>query len=353
MIIESLVTHIVAYFYFMRTPTQLNQTETQTSQRPYTWGIFFTSLILFGVIDSAHYLSWLTISIGLVSGQAVFLRYVKPALGLFLDSSIKHNQTHALQSFYNKNEDIISFSLQQMLLFIWIVLLNQLFFYLAHPLTKLFFIIITLGYLSLSNRDSIIWGEVDKRRVFQTLTSYIVLSALVIFVAQLIIQLIESVGNSSLQMFSFQNAQSSYGLFIRFVMVFLILMRPANLLIRSLSVQYDPKKHLAEEDRLDSGHQEEDSPSKQTVKDISIVPSESGFKGSGAMIGNLERILIFLSFLNGSLLSVVAILSIKAFARYKLIADDPYFSEYFVIGTMLSVLITFGSYILLVFLLTI
>ncbi|MDZ7835582.1 MAG: hypothetical protein U5K84_10030 [Alkalibacterium sp.] len=45
---------------------------------------------------------------------------------------------------------------------------------------------------------------------------------------------------------------------------------------------------------------------------------------------------------------MVAILSIKAFARYKLIAEDPYFSEYFVIGTMLSVLITFGCYALLV-----
>ncbi|MCC5890258.1 MAG: hypothetical protein JJU01_06775 [Alkalibacterium sp.] len=353
MIIESLVTHIVAYFYFMRYPTKLNQSETEKNQTPYTWGIFFSSLIVFGLTDSANYLSWLTISIGLVSGQAVFIKYIQPTLQLYLDSTIKQNETHVLQTFYHKNEDIIAFTLQQTLIFIWIIMLNQLFFYLAHPLTKLFFIIISIGYLSLSNRDSIIWGEVDKRRIFQTLTSYILLSALVLFVSQLLIQLIDSVSNSALQVFPFQNAQASYGLFIRAVLVFLILMRPANLLIRSLSVQYDPKKSLKVEDDAEDDLTEQPSQIQPASREIPVIPNESGFKGAGAMIGNLERILIFLSFLSGSLLSVVAILSIKAFARYKLIADDPYFSEYFVIGTMLSVLITFISYILLVFLLTI
>lgn len=349
MIIESLVTHIVAYFYFMSMPTKLSQTEMQKNQTPYTWGIFFTSLIVFGLNDSTRYLSWLTISIGLVAGMAVFIRYVQPTLQAFLESTIKQNQSHTLHPFYSKHEEIISFSLQQLLIFIWIIMLNQLFFNLAHPLTKLFFIIISIGYLSLSNRNSILWGNVNNRQVFQTLTSYLVLSALVLFVSQLLIQLIDSIGHSTLEVFSFQNNQTSYGLFIRTALVLVILMRPANLLIRSLSLQYDPKKNLGGQDN----YRRNQKKAKQSAGEFTLVPSESGFKGAGAMIGNLERILIFLSFLNGSLLSVVAILSIKAFARYKLIADDPYFSEYFVIGTMLSVLITFGSYILLVFLLTI
>lgn len=343
MIIESLVTHILAYFYFMRLPNKLNQSEMQKHQTPYTWGVFFSSIIVFGLSDSTRYLSWLTISLGLVAGMAVFIRYVQPTLQEFLDSTIKHNQSHTLQSFYTKHEEVISFTLQQLIIFVWITMLNQLFFYLAHPLTKLFFIIISVGYLSLSNRESILFGNADKRQVFQTLTSYLVLSALVLFISQLLIQLISSVGHSTLEVFSFDNNQSSYGFFIRAVLVLIILMRPANLLIRSLSIQYDPKMKLKKQDKRITA----------LPKDGHETRSESGFKGAGAMIGNLERILIFLSFLNGSLLSVVAILSIKAFARYKLIADDPYFSEYFVIGTMLSVLITFGSYILLVFLLTI
>lgn len=103
-------------------------------------------------------------------------------------------------------------------------------------------------------------------------------------------------------------------------------MKPTNLVIRAVSAKYDPKKNTA----------------------LSVQSEQdSGFKGAGAMIGDLERLLILLSFFFGSLLSVVAILSIKAFARYKLITEDPYFSEYFVIGTMLSVLITFTCYALL------
>lgn len=343
MIIESLVAHVVAYFYFMYYPIKLKKTQTVLNQTPYTWGIFFSSLIVFGLIDHVHYLSWLTISIGLVSGQAVFIRYVQPTLEGFLDDNIKANDAHVLQSFYRKNEDVIAFSLQQMLIFIWIILLNQLFFYLAHPLTKLFFIIISVGYLSLSNKKSLIWGDGDKRQVFQSLTSFILLGSLVLFISHFLIRLIESVSQSGLTVFSFHSVQTSYGIFIRFILVLLILMRPANLLIQSLSVRYDPKKTQANVPKQ----------TKQLRIHSTESQSESGFKGAGGMIGNLERFLIFLSFLNGSLLSVVAILSIKAFARYKLIADDPYFSEYFVIGSMLSVLITFMSYILLVFLLTV
>lgn len=58
-------------------------------------------------------------------------------------------------------------------------------------------------------------------------------------------------------------------------------------------------------------------------------PAE-GFRGAGPMIGTLERIMILLSFISGNLIPIVAILSIKAFARYKLIVEDASFSEYFV-----------------------
>ncbi|GEL66323.1 hypothetical protein MPS01_04780 [Marinilactibacillus psychrotolerans] len=65
------------------------------------------------------------------------------------------------------------------------------------------------------------------------------------------------------------------------------------------------------------------------------------------MIINLIRIMILLSFVSSNLIPIVAILSIKAFARYKLIVEDASFSEYFVIGTMLSVVITFILYLML------
>ena len=160
-------------------------------------------------------------------------------------------------------------------------------------------------------------------------STYIVLGALSLFILQQILEALVIVQFSALPVSDFI-IQSPYRVLISLVLVLLLLMKPTNKVIRAVSSKYDPKK---------------------TAVITSHTEQDSGFKGAGAMIGNLERLLILLSFFFGSLLSVVAILSIKAFARYKLIAEDPFFSEYFVIGTMLSVLITFACYALLVLML--
>lgn len=106
------------------------------------------------------------------------------------------------------------------------------------------------------------------------------------------------------------------GLFIT-----LLLCKPVNTIIRSATKRFDPKES----------------------------PDEDGYTGAGAMIGMLERILILISFMSGEILTVVATLSIKAFARYQKIMEDATFAEYFVIGTMLSVLLTLAAYFILEF----
>ncbi|MCC5895547.1 MAG: hypothetical protein JJU16_08825 [Alkalibacterium sp.] len=331
MIIEALIAHIVGYFYFTRYPTFLANSKNAEGHSQYSWGIFFTSLVIFGLIEPEQYLSWLSISVGLVLGHALFRTYIMEAIDMFLSSTIQYNRTHALQTFYKKNGQIIAFSLHQMLFIFWITLMNQLLFIWTQPLTQIFFIIISTGLLILKTKTSVTWLKENRRSVLQTLTSYIVLSALALFISQLMITVISVVDTGPQPLIILQN-RLPYEAFLQTAFILILLMRPANLIIRTLSVQYDPKGN--ERKLSDTSY----------LKDAAPL-QESGFKGAGAMIGNLERILIFLSFVYGSLLSVVAILSIKAFARYKLIADDPYFSEYFVIGTMLSVLITFVSYI--------
>lgn len=333
MIIESLIAHVIGYFYFTRYPTFLANSKSGEGHSQYAWGIFFVSLVIFGLIETENYLSWLSISIGLILGHALFKKYVMHSIDLFLSSTIQYNTTHALQTFYKKNGQVVAFALHQMLFIFWIILLDQLLFTLSQPLTQLFFIIISVGLLMLKGETPVTWLKNNKRQVFQTITSYIVLSALVLFIAQLVVTLLSTVSLVPYTGLIPQTTQP-YDTFTSLSFIILLLMRPANLIIRTLSIQYDPKG------------------TEKHVTQPHSSSQESGFKGAGAMIGNLERILIFLSFLYGSLLSVVAILSIKAFARYKLIADDPYFSEYFVIGTMLSVLITFISYIGLVALLS-
>lgn len=334
MIIEALIAHIVGYFYFTRYLTFLANSRNSDGHSQYAWGIFFTSLVIFGLIEPDRYLAWLSISVGLVLGHALFRKYIMHPIDLFLSSTIQYNTTHALQTFYKNNGQIVAFLLHQMLFVFWISLLNQFLFNWTQPLTQVFFVIISTGLLLLKSTTSVTWIKDNKRRVFQTITSYVVLSALLLFISQLMISILSVVDTGPGTLISLQN-RLPYETFIHSAFILILLMRPANLIIRTLSVQYDPKGN--ERKLTDSSYRQEDT-SRQ----------ESGFKGAGAMIGNLERTLIFLSFLYGSLLSVVAILSIKAFARYKLIADDPYFSEYFVIGTMLSVLITFLSYIGLV-----
>ena len=96
------------------------------------------------------------------------------------------------------------------------------------------------------------------------------------------------------------------------VIGFLLVMKPANIVIRLFLAKYLPDK-----DALD------------------------GYEGAGALIGNLERILYLIAMGTHLYIGFAVILSIKGFARYKQIGDDPKFAEYFTLGTFLSLLITF------------
>lgn len=66
--------------------------------------------------------------------------------------------------------------------------------------------------------------------------------------------------------------------------------------------------------------------------------------GAGAMIGNLERILsaIFLSL--NALSSIGLIYTAKSIARFKLIEENQGFAEYYLIGTLFSILFVVVSY---------
>jgi len=66
---------------------------------------------------------------------------------------------------------------------------------------------------------------------------------------------------------------------------------------------------------------------------------ESGFKYAGAMIGFLERALILTFILVGEYIAIGLILTAKSIARFDELKDRK-FSEYFLIGTLSSILIT-------------
>lgn len=316
MIIEALLAHVIGSFYF------------RSQKSHYTWGVLFTYFVIQVVIDSNHYLEWLIFSLGLMVWHGVYEGTLKPSIHRFLDT-IRLNEQHPLFSLYMSNKQSVLFLIDHALTLLWLLLLQNLtrgFDTIVPILLFVLFVLVLLYKISRNFRDYR-W-----RRVLQEGATLLILASLTIIVSDLIIHALEVYRPYSLPPHVFA-AQSAYFIWVRGALVLALLMRPANEVIRTLSSKYDPKvRHRGT--------------IQGTGEQIQEEKQEAGFKGAGAMIGNLERLLILISFFFGSLVSVVAILSIKAFARYKLIAEDPYFSEYFVIGTMLSVLLTLGCYVL-------
>lgn len=336
MLIEALIAHVFADLYCR--PTKEGDAFRLTKQPSihYLWGTSLVYLIILLLNATSFSFYWTALFLLVVLGVSVYDQFLKVRLNRFLDNSLLTNTNQSMHQLYSKNKGILLFLLHQLIKVLWIIIIDHWLSVVRNPLEYLIVIFVSLmiiGFLYYRRNTQFVMNETSRSSFFQYIAILLVLTAIGLFISFLSLQGLSIIHSHALitEPFIFQD---SYHLFISGILVLLLLMRPANRIIRLLSLQYDPKVIEKESD----GKQEDS-------------PKLSGFKGAGAMIGNLERLLILLSFLFGSLLSVVAILSIKAFARYKLIAEDPYFSEYFVIGTMLSVLITFACYVLFLLLL--
>ena len=105
---------------------------------------------------------------------------------------------------------------------------------------------------------------------------------------------------------------------LNFVLMMLLVGKPANVLLLLLIHRYDPR-HYAD------------------------TPVNS-VKGAGMYIGMSERLLFIIFLATNNFTGIPVVLTIKAFARYKRIVDEPIFAEYFAIGTFTSLLITLITY---------
>lgn len=335
MLIEALIAHVFADLYCR--PTKEDDAFRLTKQPSihYLWGTSLVYLIILLLNATSFSFYWTALFLLVVLGVSVYDQFLKVRLNRFLDNSLLTNTNQSMHQLYSKNKGILLFLLHQLIKVLWIIIIDHWLSAVRNPLEYLIVIFVSLmiiGFLYYRRNPHFVLNDTSRSNFYQYIALLLVSAAIALFISFLSLEGLNLVGSQGLLTapFMYPNA---YQLFISGVLVLLLLMRPANRMIRLFSLQYDPK-----EIEKESSVRREDSPA-------------SGFKGAGAMIGNLERLLILLSFIFGSLLSIVAILSIKAFARYKLIAEDPYFSEYFVIGTMLSVLITFACYVLFLLLL--
>lgn len=109
-----------------------------------------------------------------------------------------------------------------------------------------------------------------------------------------------------------------YLVVVKFLILLLGNVRPCNILIKITVQHYKPKEN-------------EGTSSKQ-----------SNSIGAGATIGALERFLITVFFVNNQHSLIGLILTAKSIARFSKLSDDKDFAEYYLMGTLLSVLFVIG-----------
>ncbi len=80
-----------------------------------------------------------------------------------------------------------------------------------------------------------------------------------------------------------------------------------------------------------------------------FAPAEKdivSIRGAGAVIGSLERLLMLMFLGLSQFAAVGLIMTAKSIARYDKISKDPVFAEYYLIGTLYSILVTVILYLL-------
>lgn len=98
--------------------------------------------------------------------------------------------------------------------------------------------------------------------------------------------------------------------FLNLVLFFLLITKPANITFRIFFSKYQPM-------------QEEEA---ETIQ------------GAGAVIGLLERIVTGICIAFGQFSSIGLVFTAKSIARYNRIAENPAFAEYYLIGSLFSIL---------------
>lgn len=79
-------------------------------------------------------------------------------------------------------------------------------------------------------------------------------------------------------------------------------------------------------------------------------PETQSVTGAGALIGTMERILSAIFLASGQVAAIGLIYTAKSIARFKQIEENKQFAEYYLIGTLYSILyVTLAYYLVLVF----
>ncbi len=110
---------------------------------------------------------------------------------------------------------------------------------------------------------------------------------------------------------------------ISWILLLLVIIQPASITIKILLNNFQPQE--------------------TTSNDV-----KQGIPNAGAFIGMLERILILLMLTINEYSSIGLVITAKSVVRYKKISEDPIFSEYYLLGTLLSTIIVIIAYLMII-----
>lgn len=111
------------------------------------------------------------------------------------------------------------------------------------------------------------------------------------------------------------------GLTLRWILLLSLIHKPANVSFKKLLSKYEASGDAVRPDTL---------------------------PGAGAVIGSLERVLCAIFIGLGQYTSIGLIYTAKSIARFKKIEENPKFAEYYLIGTLYSILFVVACYLLVV-----
>lgn len=125
----------------------------------------------------------------------------------------------------------------------------------------------------------------------------------------------------------------------KWILALLLVGKPANVVFKTLFGKYKPEK-LKETSK---------QATEQALVDNKEAVSDSRNIRAGALIGFLERVLVLIFLAFSSFTAIGIVLTVKSITRYNKIANEPEFAEYYLIGTLTSLLFAIISYILFIF----
>jgi len=113
----------------------------------------------------------------------------------------------------------------------------------------------------------------------------------------------------------FEVVSNDIAIVFKWLLALLLIDKPANITIKKLILKYEPS-------------------------DREVIESNS----AGAFIGTLERIIVLLCLYSNQYSAIGFVFTAKSIARYNKMTEDKEFSEYYLLGTLLSMLYVICTY---------